>query len=166
MASPSTPKRTKFLIGGLIIIAAVAYLVITATRATAEYYLTVSELQDQSDQYLGQNVRISGAVIGDSIHYDPTSLLLQFTIADIPGDEETIAAEGGLSHVLQEAVLDPERAHLEIVFDGPQPDMLTDEAQAILTGSLGSDGVFYANEVLMKCPSRYEEASSTQILTP
>jgi cytochrome c-type biogenesis protein CcmE len=158
--------QTKFLIGGLIITAAVVYLVISATKATAEYYLTVSELQDQSDQYLGQNVRISGAVIGDSIHYDPTSLMLQFTIADIPGDEETIAAEGGLSRVLQDAVVDPERAHLEVVYNGPQPDMLTDEAQAILTGSLGSDGVFYANEVLMKCPSRYEEASSTQILTP
>lgn len=166
MASQSSPIRSKFIIGGLIIVAAMVYLVVSATKATAEYYLTVSELQGQSDQYIGQNIRISGAVIGDSIQYDPDDLVLRFTIADIPGDEETVEAQGGLSLVLHQAIIDPQRARLDIVYNGAQPDMLTNEAQAILTGSLGSDGIFYADQVLMKCPSHYEESSATQILTP
>jgi cytochrome c-type biogenesis protein CcmE len=33
------------------------------------------------------------------------------------------------------------------------------EAQAIITGKMTSDGVFYADEVLLKCPSKYEEVS-------
>jgi cytochrome c-type biogenesis protein CcmE len=38
------------------------------------------------------------------------------------------------------------------------PDLLQDEAQAIMTGLLGDDGVFYADELLLKCPTKYEEA--------
>ena len=29
----------------------------------------------------------------------------------------------------------------------------------IVTGELGEDGIFYADELLLKCPSKYEEAS-------
>ena len=43
------------------------------------------------------------------------------------------------------------------------PDLLQNEAQAILTGQLGADGVFYADELLLKCPTRYEEAVPQQV---
>jgi cytochrome c-type biogenesis protein CcmE len=43
------------------------------------------------------------------------------------------------------------------VYVGPRPDLLRDEAQAIVTGHLGEDGVFYADELLLKCPTRYQE---------
>ena len=42
------------------------------------------------------------------------------------------------------------------------PDLLQHEAQAIMTGRLGDDGVFYADELLLKCPSRYEESGFTE----
>jgi cytochrome c-type biogenesis protein CcmE len=45
------------------------------------------------------------------------------------------------------------------------PDLLTHEAQAIVTGELGADGVFYASELLLKCPSRYEEAVPGQSIS-
>jgi cytochrome c-type biogenesis protein CcmE len=31
-----------------------------------------------------------------------------------------------------------------------------------MTGHLGTDGVFYAEELLLKCPTRYEEAVPEQ----
>jgi cytochrome c-type biogenesis protein CcmE len=37
------------------------------------------------------------------------------------------------------------------------PDLLRHEAQAILTGRMDTDGVFQAEELLLKCPTRYEE---------
>jgi cytochrome c-type biogenesis protein CcmE len=40
--------------------------------------------------------------------------------------------------------------------------MLKDEAQAILTGTLNPEGVFVAEELLLKCPSKYEEALPEQ----
>ena len=45
-----------------------------------------------------------------------------------------------------------------------KPDLLKDEAQAIMTGELRSDGKFYASELLLKCPSRYEEAAPGQAI--
>ena len=41
-------------------------------------------------------------------------------------------------------------------------DLLKNEAQAIMTGELGDDGVFYAKELLLKCPTKYEEALPDQ----
>jgi cytochrome c-type biogenesis protein CcmE len=39
---------------------------------------------------------------------------------------------------------------------------MKDEAQAIMTGKLGADGVFQANELLLKCPTKYQEAVPNQ----
>jgi cytochrome c-type biogenesis protein CcmE len=44
------------------------------------------------------------------------------------------------------------------------PDLLRHEAQAIVTGRIGADGVFYADELLLKCPTRYEEDIPLQSL--
>jgi cytochrome c-type biogenesis protein CcmE len=46
---------------------------------------------------------------------------------------------------------------MEVVYVGVKPDLLRNEAQAIMTGKMGEDGVFYAEELLLKCPTRYEE---------
>ena len=35
----------------------------------------------------------------------------------------------------------------------------------LVTGKIGADGVFYADELLLKCPTRYEEALPTQAST-
>jgi len=150
--------RTKFIIGGLLIIAAVVYLIISSTKASAQYFLTVDELLAKGNSVAGRDLRISGAVIGDTIKYDPQTLTLTFDIAHVPGDNNEITAQGGLAKVLHEAVADPNRAHLTIQYVGVKPDLLKNEAQAIVTGRMGSDGVFHANELLLKCPTKYQDA--------
>jgi cytochrome c-type biogenesis protein CcmE len=60
--------------------------------------------------------------------------------------------------VLHEAVEDPGRNRLSVVYTGVKPDLLRNEAQAIMTGRIGADGVFQADELLLKCPTKYEEA--------
>jgi cytochrome c-type biogenesis protein CcmE len=59
--------------------------------------------------------------------------------------------------VLAVAADNPDLPSLDIVYDGARPDLLRDEAQAIARGQLHDDGVFYAEELLLKCPSRYAE---------
>ena len=122
----------------------------------------MDELNAQSQDVIGRDLRISGAVIGDSIEYDPQSLNLTFTVAHVPGDNNEIEAQGGLAQVLYEAVNDPERTQLQVVYNGVKPDLLRHEAQAIMTGQIGEDGVFYADELLLKCPTKYEEAVPEQ----
>ncbi len=155
--------RGKFMIGGGLILAAVIYLIISSTRANAEYFMTVDQLKARGDSLVGQNVRISGAVAGNTIQFNATSNNLSFEIANVPGDNATINAEGGLAKVLHEAVVDPSRQRLKVVYNGPKPDLLRDEAQAIITGHLGADGVFHADELLLKCPTKYQEAVPSQV---
>jgi cytochrome c-type biogenesis protein CcmE len=101
-------------------------------------------------------------VIGNSIQYDAPNLKLSFEVAHVPADNAELATEGGLADALHQAVLDPSRSRMKVVYVGPKPDLLRNEAQAIMTGHLGADGTFYAEELLLKCPTRYEEAIPAQ----
>ena len=155
-------RINKFVIGGILILVAVVFLIWTSTAASAEYFLTIDELNAKGSDIVDRNLRVSGAVIGDSIQYDPQSLTLSFEVAHVPADNLAIESEGGLAEVLHQAVMDPSRARIKVVYVGPKPDLLRNEAQAIVTGHVGNDGVFYAEELLLKCPTRYEEAVPEQ----
>jgi cytochrome c-type biogenesis protein CcmE len=154
--------RSKFLVGGLLIIAAVVYLIVSSTQASAQYFLTVEELKAKGSSVMGRDLRVSGAVLGDTIQYDPQTLTLTFTVAHVPGDNKDIEAQGGLAEVLHAAVIDPSRPQMQVVYVGVKPDLLRNEAQAIMTGRIGEDGVFHADELLLKCPTKYEEAVPKQ----
>ncbi len=149
--------RTKFLIGGLLIVAAIVYLIASSTQASAQYYLTIDELAEKGDAVRGRDLKISGAVDGESIVYDADTLTLRFTIANVPAELDAIEKSGGLAEVLHQAVSDPNARRLQVVYIGVKPDLLRNEAQAILTGRMDDDGVFQASELLLKCPTRYEQ---------
>lgn len=154
--------RSKFILGGLSILAAVVYLIFSSTQQSAEYFMTVDELKAKGRSVTDKSLRLSGAVIGNSIQYDPQTLTLTFQVAHVPGDNAEIEALGGLAAVLKAAAADPTRTRITAVYVGPKPDLLRDEAQAIMTGRLGQDGIFYADELLLKCPTKYEEAVPQQ----
>ena len=133
------------------------YLVVSSTRAAAQYYYTIDEALTKSSEIEGRTLKLSGAVDGESIAYDAKTLTLSFTMANVPADLADIEEAGGQAKVLYDALRDPDAARLPVVYVGPKPDLLRHEAQAIVTGKLGEDGVFYADELLLKCPTRYEE---------
>lgn len=152
----------KFVLGGLLILGAVVFLIWSSTVANSEYFLTIDELNAKGESVVDKSVRLSGAVLGDSIKYDAESLTLTFEIAHVPGDQAMVDDEGGLAEALHLAVMDPSRARVKVEYIGPLPDLLRHEAQAIVTGKLGADGVFHAEELLLKCPTKYEEAVPEQ----
>jgi cytochrome c-type biogenesis protein CcmE len=137
-AGGSGTKKLKFIVGGLVIAVAVAYLIFTALRSSASYFLTVSELQARGPEFYGRNVRVSGKVVPDSIDFDAGDLLLRFDIADEDG------------------------RRLRVVFNGPKPDQMRGEAQAVVEGKYLESGEFQASDLLMKCPSRYEESQAAE----
>jgi len=149
--------KGKFIVAGLLIVAAVAYLIVTSTGSNARYFLTVEEVLAMGEEALGRDLTVSGAVVGESIVYDPSIPRVTFTIVQVPGDPEEVERAGGLAAVLHAAVNDPAAPRLEVVYDDVKPDLLQNEAQAIVRGQIGEDGRFYATEVLLKCPTRYEE---------
>ncbi|MDK1029050.1 MAG: cytochrome c maturation protein CcmE [Anaerolineae bacterium] len=151
-------QQKKFIWGGLLILGAVVLLIVTSTEANAEYFMTIDELKAEGAQVTGKSLRVSGAVDGDTIEYDAQSLTLSFEVAHVTGNNADIEAQGGLAKVLHEAVVDTTRERLQVVYVGAKPDLLRGEAQAIMVGSISDDGIFYADELLLKCPTKYEEA--------
>jgi cytochrome c-type biogenesis protein CcmE len=130
-------KRVKFIIGGVVIALAIIYLIFTATQSTASYFLTVEELYDKESEIYGRNVRVSGKVVGDSVNFNSRDLILHFEIA----------GEGGET--------------LPVLFNGPKPDQMRHDAEAIIQGKYDGNE-FNAQELLLKCPSRYEESGFTE----
>jgi cytochrome c-type biogenesis protein CcmE len=150
----------KFIIGGVLILAAVVYLIISSTAAGAQFFFTIDELKARGAEAVGKPARVAGAVLGDTIQYDAETLTLTFTMVHLPADTRLINEDGGLAEALHAAVSDPTRARLQVVYIGVKPDLLAHEVEAIVSGKLGADGVFYADEngLLLRCPTRYEEA--------
>lgn len=149
-------QRLVFLTGGLLILGAIAYLVASGTLLGARFFISVEELLANPD-YVGQSVRITGSVVGETIFIDesdPDNTVIQFTIAHVP-----VAALDNLAEALHVAANSPTVTRLDVYVTGqPKPELLQHEAQAILTGTLGSDGVFYATQLQFRCPSRFEES--------
>lgn len=144
-------ERWKFLVGGLLILGAVAYLLVSGTTTGGRFFVNVDEVVSNPD-YLGQTVRLTGAVIGDTIDYDAQSGNLQFTIANIPSEYDDLA------EILHLSANDPTATQLQVFMeDETMPDLLQHEAQAILTGHINEAGVFVASELNLKCPTRFEE---------
>ena len=86
----ATDFVAKFILGGGLILVAIVYLIFSSTQASAEYFMTVDELKAKGPAAVGQNLRVSGAVIGSTINYDPKAMLLSFEVAQVPGDNATV----------------------------------------------------------------------------
>jgi cytochrome c-type biogenesis protein CcmE len=135
-------KKIKFIIGGLVIVGLIGYLIASSISSAGAYYREVGEVLEQQTALTGKNLRVSGNVVTESITYDAATLNLNFNISD-PADPAK---------------------QIPIHFHGVQPDQMTREgSSAIVEGSLGPNGVVEANNLLLKCPSRYEEYEEIEV---
>jgi len=123
-------KRKKFLIGGIIVALAVGYLSYAAFTNSATYYYTVSELTEQGSSIYGENVRVNGQVAPGSIEQESGGLILRFSIID--GEKS-----------------------LPVVYRGVVPDSFKPDSEVVAEGYLNANGIFQANTIMTKCPSKY-----------
>jgi cytochrome c-type biogenesis protein CcmE len=150
----------RFIIAGVAILGAIGYLIIAGTLSGMQYFITVADLLNNKS-YVGQTVRISGAVIGDTITYDSEHLIIEFTVSNIAPQSK----DEDLAMALHESVLNPAAPRVKVrVENQVKPDLLQNEAQAILTGKLGTDGIFHATDLLLKCPSHFEESDPNKAI--
>lgn len=134
IAAKNPNKRLKFLVGGVLILATIVYLMITSISSTGAYYMSVSELNQQAGTLEGKKVRIEGSIVPDSEDWNASELLLRFKMQDDTGEQIVVS------------------------FHGSRPSNFASATEAIVEGELANDGVFRADNLLLKCPSRYEEA--------
>jgi cytochrome c-type biogenesis protein CcmE len=144
-------SRIPFIVGGIPILAAIVFLIMSSTLSGARFFITVDELMTDAI-YVDQSVRVSGVVLGDTIVYDAQTLTIEFTVAHVPNEFDDL---GSALHL---AANNPQATRMQVrVENQVKPDLLRHEAQAIMTGTLGADGVFHATELNLKCPTRFIE---------
>ncbi len=130
------PIKVRLAAGTLVVLAAIGYLGFSGIHNFAEYMLPVAGFVPREALYQGQTVRLTGRIYPDSVSYDAARAILRFRLA---GGGTTIPVE----------------------YHGSVPDnMLQPANNAVVTGMLGSGGIFQASRVLISCPSTYKAVAS------
>ncbi|MEW6298430.1 MAG: cytochrome c maturation protein CcmE [Thermodesulfobacteriota bacterium] len=131
-------KKSKFLLGGLLVVGAVGYLIYTGIRETSTYYLTIEEFLPQREAFANESIRLAGRVQDGSVQWDPKTLRLRFVLGPFPQGEDPPPAVG-----------------IPVQYQGILPDMFAEGRDVIVEGR--SDGtVLTATTVMTSCPSKYE----------
>ena len=128
--------RTKFLIGGAVVLGVAGYLMATSINDTGVYYMTPTELS--AKLAADSTFRNVGVKVGARV---------------VPGSVTRVA--GGKEYAFR--VTDGAKT-FPVVFRGIAPDTFTDSVDVVVGGRMGADGTFQATELLAKCASRYESA--------
>jgi len=125
-------STVKFLLGGIVAAAVIGALIFTSFSGSTSEYLTVAEIKALGPDQ-ARDSRVTGAIVPDSVNWSTRDLHLTFEIED-------------------------ETGNLASADHGPQPDMRVDAGEAVVVGKYDlANQVFKAEELLMKCPSKYEE---------
>jgi cytochrome c-type biogenesis protein CcmE len=124
-------QRLRFMILTLVVFCIIGYLIYAGIRDTMGYYLTVTELIEQSPQLSQEQVRVSGQVVEGSVNWDPGERILHFSITDDAS------------------------ASLSVVYQGIVPDSFKQGQKVILEG-VYADEMFTASQLMTSCASKYE----------
>ena len=123
--------KKKYLIGGGILLAVVAYLIYLSFGSSVSYYVTVSEFFAKGTELHDTNVRVAGKIADSPVDWNAQELELRFTIT-----------EGGDTMV--------------VVYHGARPSTFKTGSNIMVEGEYHSDGIFRASQLILKCPSKYE----------
>ncbi len=124
--------RAKYTIGGVII---VAFLVwgTTAFFNTTVQYVSLEEAADSD-----QTVQVMGKIDFDLVNYDSEDSRLEFVIYD-PEAEDAATAR-----------------RLDVVYYGVVPGNFDQATSVVVKGKNDGQGSFVADQMLVKCPSKYQ----------
>ena len=129
-------NRTRLIILVLVAGLALGYMVYAAFPGNALFFLSVNEFMEKDDVQDGRVVRVAGKLVDGTFIREGSSTLSRFQLVDKDGS--------------------PQSDHLSAKYEGIVPDLFFNpHSEIILQGSYGSDQVFTADTILVKCPSKY-----------
>ncbi len=141
-------QTIKILLSVVVIASAVTYMLVDTLFATdaLTYFHGADEVLAAADDFQGRRIRLGGHVEEGSIAQKPGTLEYRFAVRPVPAM---------MKH--------PEYANetLTVHYTGVVPDTFKDDAEVIVTGQLQPSGVFEGQELLAKCPSKYEAAEKS-----
>ncbi len=125
MTDPRRQRRLWYAVGGVLIVAFLAYGA-TSFKSNLTPYVSFDEAMRTSSR-----VQVAGSLVPDSTRYVEDAQQLRFGIVD----------DGGIT--------------MPVMYDGVKPGNFEEATQIVAIGSY-RDGAFYAEQLLVKCPSKYQ----------
>ena len=122
-------RQRKFLAGGVVIAAALAYMIYAGVTQSAVYFVTPGELQ--AAPVPGKAYRLGGVVARGSLTWEPRTLDLSFALSD-------------------------GKATVPVRHKGTPPDLFGEGRGAVVEGSWSPEGYFKASLILAKHSEEYQ----------
>ena len=123
-------KTRRFVIGGVVILAALAYIIYGGMQEALVYFKMPSELRAEEKSLQGKFVRMGGMVVQGSLNKDLQNLTYRFELTD-------------------------GRTNFPVFFKGVPPDLFVEGKGAVVEGRVGSDGIFQATTIMAKHAEDY-----------
>ena len=127
---------TRLALGGIVVVAATAYMAYVGASDSWKYYLTVDECVAGAGQFMGQRVRVSGQVAADTLQIADDRSQADFSLAGSQGE-------------------------VQVVCRGLLPDNLAEGCEVVVEGRLEPSGLLRGDKVLTRCASKYESGEVT-----
>jgi cytochrome c-type biogenesis protein CcmE len=126
-------NKTKFIVAFVVVFAALGYFVVSSMSGDKLYYKEIQALLDDPASVNQRGLKIAGAVLDENFAMDKFARTASFDMTD---------ASGGV---------------LSVAYNGTIPDAFEQGAEVVVQGKYdAAAGVFHANSLLAKCPSKYE----------
>jgi cytochrome c-type biogenesis protein CcmE len=122
-------RKRKFLAGGLVIVAVLAYLIYAGVSQSVVYFVTPSELG--AAPVAGKAYRLGGMVLPGTLTWDPKALDLRFTLSD-------------------------GQTSVPVRHRGTPPDLFAESRGAVVEGTWSRDGYFQATTIMAKHSEEYK----------
>lgn len=125
MSDPKKQRRLWYTVGGVLIVAFLAYGA-TSFKSNLTPYVSFEEAQRSP-----RKVQVAGGLVPDSTSYLEAEETLQFGMVEDSG------------------------ATMTVRYEGVKPGNFEEATQIVAIGTYSS-GVFHAEQLLVKCPSKYQ----------
>lgn len=128
-------KKVRLQIGALAILSSLVYIGLEGAHNFSSYFVTVNAYRAHMGQFADKTFRVQGTLLASSVRYNEATTTLSFTLQ----------AKG---------------QSLPVVYRGAMPNEQFKNADAIVEGKIGSNGVFQASKLMIQCPNHYVAAKS------
>ncbi len=131
-------RHRKLLIAVAVVVAGFSYFGFIAFQNATAYYLTVDELVARGPTSISETFQVKGKLVPDTFTREKGSLVAHFRLTD--GGQE-----------------------MDATYDGVMPDLFFNpHSEVVLSGQYDDSGLFTADRVLVKCPSKYQSVEYTE----
>ncbi len=121
----------------LVVIALSMVATLFAFSGSIARHVTIKEALAQP----GQSVQVPGKILKDTVFYDAAKGELEFSIQEMNGTRV-----------------------MPVVYSQPKPENFDTATQVEAVGQY-SNGVFHASNLLVKCPSKYNDQKQSRLVT-